>query len=90
MAIKYEASPVLENVFRTQKFGNLLSDTYSAQVELSEDGTWLAWFTNHSRDGMNVNDEPYNGLTHLRFGFKSKTAAIRWANKMLRRAGLKD
>lgn len=64
--------------FNSQKFGNLLADTYQASVDQSSDGTWAAWLLNWSREGKG----------EFRLGFKSKRAAIRWANSKLREVGV--
>lgn len=75
MDIQYTRSKVAGRpTFRTQKFGNLLSDTYQAEVHQSEDGTWSGWLMNLSRIGE----------SQYRFGFGSRAAATRWTNKQLR------
>ena len=79
--IKYKQSTVASRpTFRTEKFGNLLSDTYQGEVSQSnEDGTWQGWRLNWSTIGDSV----------FRFGFKSRGAATRWVNDKLREIGVK-
>lgn len=64
--------------FYSQKFGNLLSDTYQASVDQGSDGKWSAWVLNYSREGE----------SEFRLGFRSKRAATRWANGKLRDLGI--
>lgn len=71
---KYAPRPT----FRTQRFGNLLSDTYQAEVDQSPDGSWSAWFFNLSNESRN----------DFKFGLKSMAAATRWANSKLRGVGV--
>lgn len=79
MTIKYIQSKVSERpTFRTEKFGNLLSDTYQAQVEQSTDGTWSGWLFNWSN----------KSCSEFRLGFGSKGAATRWANEKLKGVGV--
>jgi hypothetical protein len=72
--IKWTKSTISES-YRTQKFGNLLSDTYQGSVDLNEDtGRWSGWF-------MDWSNAEYN---KFRLNFASKRAAIRWVNARLR------
>ncbi len=78
-AIQYTKSSVSTRpTYRTEKFSNLLSDTYQAQVEQSTDDTWQSWFFNWSRKESD-----------FKLGLKSKLAAIRWANARLREVGVR-
>lgn len=77
--IIYTQSSVTERpTFYSQKFGNLLSDTYQTSVDQSSDGTWNAWFYNWSQ----------NKADDFKLGFKSKKGATRWANEKLRERGI--
>ena len=77
-SIKWTKSTVSES-YRTQRFGNLMSDTTQGEVDQSSDGTWCGWFTNHSN----------RQLTQFRLGFASKGAATRWVNAKLHENGVK-
>ena len=78
MAIKYTRSTVSTRpTFTTEKYGNLLSDTYYAQVEQSSDDTWQGWLFNCSKN-----------KAEFRLGMKSKRAATRWANAQLKEVGV--
>lgn len=80
MAIKYTQSNVASRpTFRTEKFGNLLSDTYQGQVEQGSDELWAGWFFNLSN----------NSNTKFRLGLKSKGTATRWVNQQLRGVGVR-
>lgn len=77
--ITYTQSNVASRpTFWSKKFGNLLSDTYQTSVDQGSDGLWVAWFFNHSRKEID-----------FRLGFKSRSAAARWANGKLREVGVK-
>lgn len=78
MAIKWTKSNISDS-WRTQKFGNLLSDTYQGSVDPSDDGTWSGWMMNLSRSGQ----------SKFRLGFKSRGAATRWTNARLHEVGVK-
>lgn len=68
------------NSWYTQKFGNILSDTFQGSVSKDEaDDTWDAWVMNLSRAGM----------SKRKLGFKTKAPATRWANKKLKEMGIK-
>ncbi len=74
--IKYTKSNVAANpTFRTEKFGNLMSDTYLGEVSQDEDGSWLGCFMNLSVVGEGK----------YRFNFASRAAASHWVNKHLRK-----
>ena len=72
--IKWEQSTVREGVYRTQRFGNLLSDTIQGEVDRGDDGTWNGWLFNWSNSTRN----------EFRLGFASKRAAVRWVNGKLK------
>lgn len=77
--IKWEKSTVAPRpTYRTQKFGNMLSDTIQGEVSQSSDGTWSGWFTNHSN----------SQYTKFEF-FDTKYAATKWVNRKLREWGVK-
>lgn len=77
--IKYVQSTVSSRpTFRTEKFGNLLSDTYQGEVDQARDGTWEGWMFNWSSKDR----------TEFKLGLKSKTAATRWVNSKLREVGV--
>lgn len=76
--IKYTKSQVCDNTYRTEKFGNLLSDTYQGQVEQGNDGSWAGWMFNWSN----------RTKTEFKLGMKSKKAATRWTNTKLREVGV--
>lgn len=79
MKIRYTQSTVSDRpTFYSQKFGNLLSDTYQTSVDQSSNGSWCAWFFNHSRNE-----------TDFQLGFKTKKGATRWANEKLRKVGIR-
>jgi len=65
--------------FRTQKFSNLLSDTWQGEVYQAEDGTWTGWLLNWSNSHRD----------NCMFCFKTKKGATRWVNKSLRSVGIK-
>jgi hypothetical protein len=77
--ITYTESKINKNIYRTERFGNLLSDTYQGEVDLDRDGTWSAWFFNHSD----------RHRTEFRLGFKTRAAAARWVNNKLRERGIR-
>ena len=79
MSIKYTKSPIDEKIFRTIKYGNVMSDTVQGEVDQSSDGTWCGWMTNHSD----------RSKTEFRLGFGSRAAAARWVNQKLRMYGVK-
>jgi hypothetical protein len=72
--IKWTKSTVSEH-HRTEKFGNLLSDTYQGDVYSNNDSTWSGWLMNLSQTGGSL----------YRFDFISKRAAIKWVNSKLRK-----
>lgn len=77
--IKYTQCKVSKRAtFKTQRFGNLLSDTISGEVDQSGDGTWNGWLMNWSRKN-NCN---------FKLGFGSRAAAARWVNQKLRERGV--
>ena len=77
--IKYQQSKVNPNAYRTQTFGNLLSDTIQGMVDKDSDGEWSGWFMNHSD----------NSKSEFKLGFGSRAAAARWVNKRLRDYGVR-
>lgn len=77
-SIHYRPSPITPNTYRTQRFGNLLSDTYQGEVYLSEENGWCGFFFNWSRKNENK----------FRLNFKSRSAASRWVNDKLRKVGV--
>lgn len=80
MAIKYYQSMADRPTFRTEKFGNLLSDTYQGEVCQSSDGTWNGWLLNYSR----------NGESEFKLGLRSKKSATRWVNSELKKLGIEQ
>lgn len=77
--IKYTKSTVaVRPTFRTEKFGNLLSDTYQGEVNQSPRNDWTGWLTNYS--------DPYK--SEFKLGFKSKAAATKWVNEKLAEVGV--
>ena len=80
MAIKYTQSTVATRpTFRTEKFGNLLSDTYQGEVHQTDSGKWNGWVMNWSR----IHDSLF------KFEFSSKASATRWTNARLKELGIK-
>lgn len=76
--IKWAKSTVsVRPTWQTQKFGNLLSDTYQGEVHQDSDG-WNGWVMNWSN----------NSKTIFKFRLASKQAAIRWVNNELRKMGV--
>lgn len=71
--IEWTKSTVSES-YRTQKFGNLLSDTFQGDVYPNSNDAWSGWLMNWSDSGK----------SQYRFDFISKRAAVRWVNKKLR------
>lgn len=71
--IEWTKSTVSDH-WRTEKFGNLLSDTFQGDVYPNSLGTWSGWLMNWSDSGK----------SQCRFDFISKRAAIRWINKLLK------
>jgi hypothetical protein len=67
------------NSWYTQRFGNLLSDTFQGNVSLMDDGTWDAWVINLSTSGKGK----------FRLGFRAKAPATRWVNAELKRIGVR-
>jgi len=65
--------------YRTQKFGNLLSDTYQGSVDPTVTGKWCGWF-------MDLSNSQYS---KFRLNFASKGAAVCWVNRLLRERGIK-
>jgi hypothetical protein len=77
--IKYTVSFIFPNIFRTEKYRNLLSNTYQGEVMLNDNGTWTGWFMNLSVPGEG----------DFKTGIGSKSAATRWVNARLREVGVK-
>lgn len=77
--IKYTKSNVASRpTYRTEKFGNLLSDTWQAEIYQMPEGDWSAWVMNLSN----------NSHTEFKVGLTSRAAAKRWASKKLREKGV--
>lgn len=77
--MKYTKSVVsIKPTYRTVVYGNLLSDSYQAEVSQSSDGTWSAWIMNLSNPKKST----------FRLGYQSKGWATRWTNKQLKILGI--
>ena len=81
MAIRYDDKTEYAGhpCYRTPKFGNLLSDTLSGEVDSFDGVAWSGWATNHSNESR----------SEVRLGFGSRAAAARWVNAMLRDWGVR-
>lgn len=76
MIIKYHRQG--EKSFVTDKFGNLLSDTFQGCVDVDASGKWAGWFFNLSNPAHNK----------FKLGFGSRAVAARWVNGKLREVGV--
>lgn len=77
--LKWKKSKVSENEFRTEKFGNLLSDKFRGSVYISTSNKWTGILENLSNIRM----------SKFKIGFASDKAAKAWVKKQLISVGVK-